>query len=99
MAAPGLASRADAWRNSHIIHPLIVTEMELDCNEHRWRDQTGVQLRNMLRLLDVMRLLGTPWTVPDSGYPFYGKEPSKFNQDCTICRTCRLTRPDSIVSL
>ena len=25
----------------------------------------------------------------------HGKKSSKFNQDCTICRTCRLTRSDS----
>ena len=31
------------------------------------------------------------------GGPNHGKESSKFNQDCTICRTCRSTISDSTV--
>ena len=48
MAAPGLASPGNAWRSSHIIHPLIVTGMARDHKGHCWRDEAGEYLCNPL---------------------------------------------------
>ncbi len=51
----------------------------------------------LIRFLAVNHAIRTPLIQRITDGLNHGKESSKLNQDCTICRTCRPTLPDAAV--